>query len=93
MRLRVARWLWKVLVLAFLPFLLVSVAATAPGTDRSTLIFADGSEPIGLYPPPSLGPPGSLNYLLYDTLVGYNARMEPDPRLGACPSNGVHGVD
>jgi peptide/nickel transport system substrate-binding protein len=81
----IRRW-YKLLTVACLPFLLVSAAATAPGGDRTTLIFADGSEPIGLYPPPSVGPPGTLFFLLYDPLVGHNAKMEPDPRFGLATS-------
>ena len=81
---RTAR-LWKGIAILLLPLMLTTAAATAP-VFQSTLIFADGSEPIGLYPPPGIGPPGSLFYLLYDPLVGFNAKMVPDPRFGLATS-------
>lgn len=46
------------------------------------LVFADGSEPSGIYPPVNTGPPGTLMYLLYDPLVGHNLALEPDPDQG-----------
>ena len=50
---RTAR-LWKGIAILLLPLMLTTAAATAP-VFQSTLIFADGSEPIGLYPPPGIG--------------------------------------
>ena len=85
---RLVARLWKVIAIMLVPLVLTAVGATAP-LFQSTLIFADGSEPIGLYPPPGIGPPGSLFYLLYDPLVGFNAKMEPDPRFGLATSWGV----
>ena len=82
---RLTRLSWIVALVLF-PLAFGAAGAAAPGGDRSTIVFADGSEPIGLYPPPSAGPPGTLNYLLYDPLVGHNARMEPDARLGLATS-------
>ena len=49
-----------------------------PATEEETsLVLVDGTEPAGLYPPTSTGPPGHLDYLLYDPLVGHDEKWSP----------------
>ena len=50
------------------------------------IVFADGNEPIGLYPPTATSPPGTIQYLLYDTLIGHDENMNPDPSRGLATS-------
>ena len=58
-----------------------------PATEEETsLVLVDGTEPAGLYPPTSTGPPGHLDYLLYDPLVGHDEKMVPDPERGLATS-------
>lgn len=54
--------------------------------EPKTLVWADGTEPASLYVPLHTGPPATLNYLLYDTLVGHNEKFEPDPDQGLATS-------
>lgn len=58
----------------------------AAAGEKKTFIFADGTEPASLYVPLHTGPPATLNYLLYDPLVGHNADFEPDPNRGLATS-------
>jgi peptide/nickel transport system substrate-binding protein len=61
-------------------------SSEAPAAEGKTLVVADGTEPAGLYPPTSTGPPGTLDYLLYDPLVGHTENMEPDADRGLATS-------
>lgn len=58
----------------------------APEAEEKVLVLADGTEPASLYVPLHTGPPATLNYLLYDPLVGHNANFEPDPDQGLATS-------
>ncbi len=55
---------------------------TEASAEANTLTFADGNEPIGLFPPTATSPPGTIQYLLYDTFVGHDENMNPDPSRG-----------
>ena len=46
-----------------------------PQKRRRACVLVDGTQPAGLYPPTSTGPPGHLDYLLYDPLVGHDEKM------------------
>jgi ABC-type transport system substrate-binding protein len=64
----------------------VVTATPGPAPAPKTLVFADGTEPTSLYPPVYTGPPGTLNYLLYDSLVGFDEKLQPDPDSGLATS-------
>lgn len=57
-----------------------------PVVEKKTLVWVDGTELNSLYPPVGTGPPGTLNYLVHDPLVGFDENLEPDPDQGLATS-------